>query len=37
MARTLLFGAEQRIKGASAFPGTSWNGVVLAQPNQEAE
>lgn len=37
MARTLLFDAEQRINGASAFAGTHWNWVVLVKPDQESE
>ena len=35
MARTLLFNAEQRISGATAFPGTNWDWVVLWIPTRK--
>ena len=37
MARTLLFHAEQRISGATAFPGTNWVWVVLLDHDQETD
>ena len=37
MARTLLFDAEQRIGGATAFPGTHWHWVVLMDADQETD
>ena len=37
MARTLLFHADQRISGATAFPGTNWHWVVLMDDDQETD
>jgi hypothetical protein len=37
MSRTMLFDGDQRISGATAFSGTSWNWVVLVKPNQETD
>ena len=37
MARTLLFNAEHRISGATAFPGTKWVWVVLVDHDQETD
>lgn len=37
MARTMLYDAEKRLAGASAFPGTHWNWVVLVSPTQETD
>jgi hypothetical protein len=35
MGRTMLFDAEQRFSGATAFSGTNWNWVLLVNPRQE--
>ena len=37
MARTLLFNAEHRFSGATAFPGTKWVWVVLLDHDQETD
>ncbi|KRE23513.1 DUF1254 domain-containing protein [Agromyces sp. Soil535] len=37
MARNVMYENSQRISGATAFPGTRWDWVILVRPDQEAE
>lgn len=37
MARNVMYENSQRISGATAFPGTQWDWVILVRPDQEAE
>lgn len=37
MARNVMYENSQRISGATAFPGTQWDWVILVRPDQETE
>jgi hypothetical protein len=37
MARNMMYEGSQRISGATAFPSTHWDWVILVKPNHEAE
>ena len=37
MARNVMYENSSRISGATAFPGTQWDWVILVRPDQEAE
>jgi len=37
MSRAMLFDAEHRFSGATSFPGTHWNWVLLVNAQQETE
>ncbi|MRG60691.1 DUF1214 domain-containing protein [Agromyces sp. CFH 90414] len=37
MARNVMYENSQRMSGATAFPGTRWDWVILVTPRQEAE
>jgi hypothetical protein len=37
MARNVMYENTQRISGATAFPGTNWEWVILVKPTHETE
>ena len=37
MARNVMYEGTQRISGATAFPGTHWDWVIMVKPSQETE
>ena len=37
MARNVMYEGSQRETGATAFPGTQWDWVILVKPSQETE